>query len=237
MTQLTNQYGQPIGTDVTGWNGAQVPTRSPMQGRFCRLEPLLAHTHLPALYEAFAGEAARALWTYMSGGPFDSQAAMGEWMEATCSGEDPLFYAIVDTGTGKASGMAAYLRIKPDAGVVEVGHIAYSPLLQRTAQATEAMFLMMQRAFDELGYRRYEWKCDALNAASRNAAERLGFCFDGVFRQALVYKGRNRDTAWYSILDGDWPRLRAGYRQWLDPANFDPQGRQLRKLQHFTGKP
>ena len=141
-------------------------------------------------------------------------------------GSDPLFHAIVDKDTAQAVGVASYLRIEPTIGVIEIGHIHHSPLLQRRPAATEAMFLMMRRVFSELGYRRFEWKCDALNAPSRRAAERLGFRFEGVFRQATIYKGRNRDTAWYSILDREWPILGQAFCQWLDPANFDERGAQ-----------
>ena len=152
-------------------------------------------------------------------------------MEPVCQGDDPLFFAIIDPTDGKAAGQATFLRIKPDSGAIEVGHIAYAPRLQRTTAATEAMYLMMKRVFDELGYRRYEWKCDALNAASCRAAERLGFSYDGTFQQSLVYKGRNRDTAWYSILDRDWPRIERAYVGWLDADNFDEDGQQKRTLQ------
>jgi len=144
--------------------------------------------------------------------------------------DDPLFHAIVDSKSGKAVGVAAYMRIDRDNGVIEVGHLNFSPRLQATTAATEAMYLMMRRAFDELGYRRYEWKCDSLNEGSRRAAVRLGFVFEGIFRQAVVYKGRNRDTAWYSVLDSEWPALRAGFERWLSPDNFDEAGRQRRTL-------
>lgn len=147
--------------------------------------------------------------------------------------DDPLFYAILDKKTEKAVGLASYLRIQPKVGVLEVGHIHYSPLLQKTPLATEAMFLLMRRAFDELGYRRYEWKCDALNAGSRKAALRLGFTFEGIFRQASVYKGRSRDTAWYSVIDREWPALKEAHEAWLSPENFDAQGRQLARLSTF----
>ncbi len=154
-------------------------------------------------------------------------------MEATCGRADPLFFSIFgEGGSGEratAAGLASYLRIAPAAGTIEVGHIHLAPALQRTRAATEAMFLMMRQAFD-LGYRRYEWKCDALNAVSRRAAERLGFTYEGTFRHHLVYKGRNRDTAWYAIVDADWPPVRAAYEAWLDPANFDRDGRQRRPL-------
>ena len=166
-----------------------------------------------------------------------SAAPLGAWhriLDRECMSNDPLFHAIVDNATGKAIGLASYLRIDPASGSIEVGHINYSPLLQRTPAATEAMYLMMQRVF-ELGYRRYEWKCDALNARSRAAAQRYGFSFEGIFRQATVYKGRNRDTAWYAIIDREWPALQAAFLQWLDPSNFDADGRQRVRLADLTG--
>jgi RimJ/RimL family protein N-acetyltransferase len=153
-----------------------------------------------------------------------------DWIETDCRGDDPLYHAIIDLRTGTAVGVASYLRINPGVGVIEVGHINYAPPLQRTPAASEAMFLMMSRVFDELGYRRYEWKCDGLNGGSRRAAERLGFGFEGVFRQATIYKGRNRDTAWYAITDQDWPAIKAAFQAWLDPANFDETGQQRRSL-------
>ena len=166
----------------------------------------------------------------MGYGPFATEADYRAWIVKDASGDDPLFHAIIDTATDKAIGVASYLRIFPDIGSIEVGHINYAPALQRTVAATEAMYLMMARAFDELGYRRYEWKCDNANEKSRNAAARLGFTFEGVFRQCTIYKGRNRDTAWFSILDGEWPRVKAAFEAWLDPANFDAAGKQKRSL-------
>ncbi len=204
-----------------------------MEGRFCRVERLNSNAHLDDLYDAYSDDREGVLWTYMTVGPFDSKEGFRAWLESVCEAGDPLFHAIVDLSTGRAVGVAAYMRIQPDVGVIEVGNITFSPRLQKTPQATEAMFLMMRRVFDELGYRRYEWKCDALNAASRRSAERLGFSFDGVFEQAIVYKGRNRDTAWYSILDRDWLVLRDAYIGWLDPGNFDGQGLQKRALKHY----
>ena len=165
----------------------------------------------------------------MTQGPFAAEAEMRAWLEAAAQGEDPLFHAILD-GDGRAAGVAAYLRIQPEHGVIEVGNIVLAPRLQRTPAATEAMVLMMGRAFDDLGYRRYEWKCDALNIRSRHAAQRLGFTYDGLFRQAVVYKGRNRDTAWYAILDRDWLALKPRFEAWLDPANFDADGNQKTRL-------
>jgi RimJ/RimL family protein N-acetyltransferase len=169
------------------------------------------------------------MWTYLAYGPFAGMDAYVAWMGRVCQAPDPLFYAIVEKATGKALGVASYLRIDPANGSIEVGHIAYSPQLQRTPAATEAMYLLMEQAF-ALGYRRYEWKCDSLNAPSRAAAERLGFTFEGIFRQAVIYKGRNRDTAWYAMIDKEWPALQAAFRQWLAPENFDVQGRQRERL-------
>ena len=224
----------PVGTAVVDWKVAKTPPRTAIVGTFCRVEPLNPETHLDDLYDAFSEDHEGNLWTYMTTGPFNSKEELGDWLESAAATDDPQFHTIIDRSTGKAVGVAAYMRIKPDMGVIEIGNITYSPRLQRTAAATEAMFLFMKRVFDDLGYRRYEWKCDSLNAASRKAAERLGFSFDGLFEQAVVYKGRNRDTAWYSILDRHWPPLRNAFLKWLDPANFDDQGRQKHKLQYFV---
>jgi RimJ/RimL family protein N-acetyltransferase len=169
-------------------------------------------------------------WTYLSAGPFKGFEGYRAWLDKVAPQDDPLFHTIIDLATGKAVGVAAYMRIVPAHGVIEVGHINYSPLLQRKPAATEAMFLMMARVFDELGYRRYEWKCDSLNAPSWAAALRLGFQYEGLFRQAVVNKGRNRDTAWFSILDGEWPALKRAYGAWLAEGNFDAEGRQRQSL-------
>jgi RimJ/RimL family protein N-acetyltransferase len=196
-----------------------------MEGRLCRVEPLDPDRHAADLFAAYAEDAGGRMWTYMGYGPFADAAECRAWLEAGARGDDPLFHAILGPD-GRAAGVASYLRVDPANGAIEVGHVALAPRLARTAAATEAMYLMMRRVFDELGYRRYEWKCDALNAPSRAAAARLGFSFEGVFRQAMVIKGRNRDTAWHSILDGEWPAAKAAFERWLDPANFDAAGRQ-----------
>jgi len=229
-----NALGQPIGFPVPGWAPRPRPPRSAAEGRYCRIEPADPGRHAAGLHEANMADREGRIWTYLAYGPFATLADYRAWMEQTCLGEDPLFHAIVDGRTGRPVGVASYLRIDPPVGVIEVGHINYSPALQGTTAATEAMYLMMRRVFDELGYRRYEWKCDALNAPSRAAALRLGFAFEGIFRQATIYKGRNRDTAWYSIVDGEWPRLKAAYERWLDPANFDAEGRQRQRLSELT---
>jgi RimJ/RimL family protein N-acetyltransferase len=204
-----------------------------MPGRFCRVEPLDIARHAADLYRANAADTEGRMWTYLAYGPFNSQGSYVNWMRRVCSGDDPLFHAVIEGATNRAVGVASYLRIDPANGLIEVGHIAYAPCLQRTPAATEAMVLMMQRAF-ELGYRRYEWKCDALNAPSRAAAQRLGLSFEGVFRQASVYKSRNRDTAWYAAIDQDWPALQAAFLRWLDPTNFDANGRQRIRLSDLT---
>lgn len=228
-----NSFGQPIGFAVPEWTPPNRPLREPMVGRFCRVEPLDIDRYADELYRANCLDTDNRIWTYLPYGPFESLESYLAWMNRACRGDDPLFHAVVDGTTGKAVGVASYLRIDPDNGSIEVGHINYSPSLQRTPAATEAMYLMMKRAF-ELGYRRYEWKCNALNAASRAAAQRLGLSFEGVFRQASVSKGRNRDTAWYAAIDQEWPALQAAFRQWLDPANFDTNGQQRVRLADLT---
>jgi len=225
-----NSHVQPVGRALPGWTPRPRPPRTPLDGRFCRLEPLNAERHAVQLFEANAHDREGRNWTYLPYGPFDEFEPYRAWVEKVTAADDPLFHAIIDRNTGKATGVASLMRIDPDNGVIEVGHINYSPLLQRTPAATEAMFLLMRRVFDELGYRRYEWKCDSLNAPSRAAAVRLGFTPEGLFRQATVYKERNRDTAWYSILDGEWPALKRAYEVWLAPDNFDAGGRQHRQL-------
>jgi len=228
-----NELGQPIGPPLPGWKGVERPPRTPMAGRSCRVEPLDPARHAEDLHRANSLDPTNRNFTYLTAGPFESLGAYREWMAGAAAGEDPLWHAIVDGGTGKAVGVATYMRIDPKNGVIEVGNINYSPLLQRKLAATEAMYLMMKRIF-EMGYRRYEWKCDSLNAASRAAAQRLGFSYEGVFRQHTVYKGRSRDTAWYAMVDCEWPTLDAAYRRWLDPANFDAQGRQRERLSDLT---
>jgi RimJ/RimL family protein N-acetyltransferase len=226
----TNEHGQPIGVPVAGWTTRPRPPRTPISGRFCRIEPIDPDRHAADLYAANSDPSS---WTYLFYGPFDGFETYRRWLVEMTASQDPLFYAIVDNASGKAVGVAAYMRIDPPNGVIEVGHLNFSPALQRTAAATEAMYLMMRRAFDELGYRRYEWKCDSLNAPSRSAAERLGFNYEGLFRQAIIYKKRNRDTAWFSIVDSEWPARKRAFERWLAPENFDAGGRQRRPLVEF----
>jgi RimJ/RimL family protein N-acetyltransferase len=232
-TPRRNHLDQPIGFPLPDWSPRQRPPRTPMEGRFCQIEPL-DRRHAAGLFAANAEDTEGRIWTYLPYGPFASLEPFQGWVEAMARGEDPLFHAVLDRASGRALGVASYLRIDPPVGVIEVGHINYAPALQRRPAATEAMYLMMRRVFDELGYRRYEWKCDALNAPSRAAAERLGFRHEGLFRQATIYKGRNRDTAWYSILDREWPALRDAFERWLDPANFGADGKQRASLSSLT---
>jgi RimJ/RimL family protein N-acetyltransferase len=233
MSVETNRLGQPVGSQVADWKPPPVPAREAMEGRYCRLEPVDVSKHAESVYAANEQDEQGMSWTYLPYGPFSSFSVYRQWMENTCLGDDPLFFAIRDLQTDEVAGLASYLRINPLSGSIEVGHLQFSPKLKRTIAATEAMFLMMKKAF-ELGYRRYEWKCHALNAPSRAAAQRLGLSFEGVFRQHTVVKGRNRDSAWYAAIDAEWPALLAALETWLSPGNFDPSGRQRVRLSELT---
>jgi len=221
-----------LGFTVDGWSPPPFPERAPMEGQYCALTPLDPKAHAQALFNAFAKDVENVDWAYLPYGPFDSLPALQAWLEEIARKSDPLFYTVMDR-QGKAVGVASYLRISPANGSIEVGHIHFSPQLQRTPAATEAMYLMMKRAF-ALGYRRYEWKCNALNKRSRRAALRLGLSYEGIFRQATVAKGRNRDTAWYATIDLEWPKLKTAFETWLDPANFDASGKQKMSLSDLT---
>lgn len=234
MTETTNHYGQPIGPALPDWTPRPRPPRVALEGRYCRIEPLDPARHAAELFAANGEAPDERLWTYLPHEPFATLESYREWQERMAVSEDPLFFALRDLADGKAAGLAAYLRIDPIMGSIEVGHLNFSPRLQKTRAATEALFLLADNAFTTLGYRRYEWKCDSLNAPSRAAALRLGFTFEGVFRQAVVYKGRSRDTAWFSITDREWPALRQAYLDWLAPENFDADGRQRHRLFHFS---
>lgn len=232
-TESPRATEQPLGEPLTAWTAAPRPQSTTMVGRYCHLVSLKAEAHAAALYHQYAVQVDGRDWTYLPYGPFDSTDSYGSWIRSLQGDDDPMLFAVVEIVSQRPLGVSAYLRIQPAIGSIEVGHVSYSPALQRTVAATEAMYLMMQRAFDELGYRRYEWKCDALNEPSKRAAERLGFQYEGAFRQATIVKGRNRDTAWFSLLDGDWPRLRAAFDSYLAPENFDAKGRQKRALGKF----
>ncbi|WP_064123962.1 GNAT family N-acetyltransferase [Halotalea alkalilenta] len=214
-----------LGAAVAHWRGAVTPPREPLLGRYCRLEPLDTERHAHSLWRAFAG--AEENWRYLPQPPFSEFATYRDWLERAALERDPLFFAIVVDE--EAIGVASYLRIVPEQGVIEIGNLNFSPRLSRTPAATQALFLLLKNAFD-LGYRRVEWKCDSLNAPSRRAAMRLGFVFEGIFRQDRVVKGHNRDTAWFSIIDTEWPTLAAGISQWLAAENFDASGQQRSSL-------
>ena len=230
MTPRTNSYGQPIGQPIQGWSERQRPPRITLEGRYCRLEPLDARQHGDDLFAAYACAPDGRAWTYLGPEPFTVRSDFDAYLERNAASPDPLHYTVVDTDTQRAVGTLALMRMDTSNGVIEVGHVIYSPLLQRTRASTEAQYLLMKLVFETLGYRRYEWKCDSLNAPSRSAAARLGFSFEGVFRQLLVYKNRTRDTAWFSIIDGEWPLLKKAFDSWLSPDNFDVQGAQVLPL-------
>lgn len=229
----TNTLGQPVGQALPAWTSPPRPPREPMHGRTCWLEPLDAAVHAHDLYQANALDKSGAYWTYSLVGPYAGSNDYRAWAETAARSDDPLYFTIFDRSSSKPVGTATFMRIDPNNGVIEVGSIKYSPLLQRKTAATEAMYLMMARAF-ELGYRRYEWKCDSHNAPSRKAAERLGFQFEGLFRQSNVYKGRTRDTSWFSIIDSEWPTLRTAFETWLAPDNFTTTGEQRQRLSDLT---
>ena len=224
---------QPIGFSIGDWTPPVRPPAEPMIGRYCRLERLDADRDGQSLFDAYALDSEGRNWTYLPHGPFENYAEFHIWLSGMAKLDDPFFFTIIDAESQTSVGIASYLRITPPAGSIEVGHIHYSPLLQRTPAATEAMYLMMEQAFT-LGYRRYEWKCDALNAPSRIAAQRLGLSYEGIFRQATVYKLRNRDTAWYAAIDREWPDLKQAFEQWLDPNNFDNDRNQKTRLSTLT---
>ena len=220
-----------LGTPVPDFIPPPRPKGVTLEGRFVRLERMDPETHAGDLHRAYCGH--DGLWDYMPYAPFPSAAGYHRWARDSASGADPMFYVLRDAATGRAGGVASYLRITPEAGSIEVGHICIAPEMSRSQASTEAMFLMMGWAF-AAGYRRYEWKCNALNLASRRAAQRLGFSYEGIFRQHLISKGRNRDTAWFAVIDKEWPALREAFSAWLAPSNFDASGRQREKLADLT---
>lgn len=214
-------------TDLGDYRPRERPGNVTLEGAYGRVAKLDPRKHAADLWAAFEGHP--AIWDYMQGGPFESAQAFDDWLRGRAALDDPFFYAILDK-SGRALGIAALMRIVPDMGVIEVGNIAYSPKLQRTPLGTEAQCVLASYAFDRLHYRRYEWKCDALNLASRRAAARYGFTFEGIFRQHMVVKGKNRDTAWFSITDAEWPERKSAFERWLAPSNFDEAGRQKSRL-------
>ena len=225
--------GVPVPNWVAPISPDQMQWKDEMQGRYVRLEQLKAARHCDDLFTAFAADTKNQIWNYLPYGPFVSAADLANWIHATCASSDPYFFAIIDQPSNRAVGVASFLRINPDSGSIEVGHINFAPVLQSTIGATEAMYLMMRWAFTT-GYRRYEWKCDALNSKSRRAAQRLGLSYEGVFRQATISKGRNRDTAWFAAIDAEWPSLQIAFENWLHAKNFDVAGQQKQSLSSMT---
>ena len=227
---------QPIGPLVDA-HSAKRPERVTLEGRLVTLEPLDAKAHAEALYEGSNGDAAReSVWTYLFDGPYRSLDEFRAAIELKARSADPLFFAVIDNTSGRAVGYQTLMRVDAANRVIEVGNVMYTPAMQRTAGATEAQYLFAAYVFDALGYRRYEWKCNALNAPSRSAAKRFGFSFEGIFRQHMIVKGRNRDTAWFAMLDGEWPKRKAAYERWLAPDNFDHEGRQKLSLSGLMPK-
>ena len=225
---------QPVGEPVDATPAAR-PQRSPLHGRYVDVVPVDAEAHGDALYQAATGPGTESIWTYLSIGPWADRASFRSWLVQYARSQDPFPYALVDKARGSAAGMATYMRIEPTHRVIEVGGIWFTPALQRTRAATEAMYLMAKNAFEVLRYRRYEWKCNAFNEPSRRAALRLGFTYEGLFRQHMIARGRNRDTAWFSMLDAEWPARREAFERWLAPENFDADGRQRRRLAAGAG--
>ena len=225
---MTPQVGPPVDSSP-----AKLPQRITIEGRFVTLVPLQAAQHASALWEATRGPEDEGLWRYLFDGPYPEFAAFEAALQKKASTNDPLFFTILDAGSGQPLGYASLMRIEPAHRVIEVGSILYTPALQRTAGATEAMYLLARHIFEDLGYRRYEWKCDAFNAPSRRAALRFGYQFEGIFRQHMIVKKRNRDTAWFSMLDTEWPARKAEFESWLAPENFDSAGKQRMSLDKF----
>jgi RimJ/RimL family protein N-acetyltransferase len=217
-------------TELTGWQPRPRPARIALEGRFCRLEPLDPARHGDELFAASMAPGAEERFRFLFESPED-RTAFARWLARVAASEDPLFFAVIDRASGRCEGRQALMRIVPEHGVIEIGSILWGPAIARTPVATEALFLSARHAFDELGYRRFEWKCNARNAPSIRAARRFGFSYEGTFRQHMVVKGLNRDTAWFAITDGAWPALRAAFEGWLAPTNFDPQGRQRARLE------
>lgn len=222
-----------LGHPLPNWQVPPRPKREVISGVSVDLEPLQAKRHGAALFDAFSSDKTGAMWDYLPDGPFASMDTFLPWSQGLERSEDPMFFAVRDKSDSIVKGFLSFLRITPNAGSIEVGYITFSPLMQQSRAATEAIMLTARTAFT-LGYRRFEWKCNALNAKSRRAAERYGFSYEGIFRQAAVVKGRNRDTAWFAMIDSEWPQLRAAYDRWMAPENFDQDGRQRTSLSDLT---
>ena len=217
--------------DLAHWTPRPRPERVTLEGRYVRLEPLNAAAHGDGLFEASSVPDGASRFRWLPEVPPSGRSELQPWLERAEASTDPLYFTVIDKATGRVAGRQTLMRIDPANGVIEIGNIYWGPLVSRMPAATEAQFLFMKYVFDDLGYRRYEWKCNNRNEPSKRAAERFGFVFEGIFRQHMIVKGENRDTAWYSILDTEWPALRHAYEQWLDPSNFDAQGRQKQRLE------
>ena len=222
---MKSKLGYPV-----KFKKAKLPSKKKLIGKYCFLEPINIRKHSKDLYKNYSLDKKNVIWTYLPYGPFKSHGSFKKWLKSFCLNKDPFFYAIYSKKHNQYCGMASYLRITPEHGLIEVGHINYSPILQNTTEGTETMYLMMKNAFEVLGNRRYEWKCNNLNSASKYAAERLGFKFEGIFRQMFIFKGRNRDTAWYSIIDKEWPNYKKKYLSYLKKSNFTKTNRQKKSL-------
>jgi RimJ/RimL family protein N-acetyltransferase len=222
-----------VTSDLHNWQPRPRPAREPIEGRYVRLEPLSAAIHGDGLYAASSVPEAAARFRWLPDVPPESRASFQPWLDKAEASPDPLFFTVIDKASGNIAGRQTLMRIDATYGVIEIGNIYWGPLISRRPAATEAHFLFMQYVFDGLGYRRWEWKCNNRNEPSKRAAERFGFQFEGVFRQHMIVKGENRDTAWYSVIDGEWPALKQAYQEWLDPANFDAEGVQKRRLEEM----
>jgi len=222
-----------VSEDLNNWQPRPRPERKVLEGRYVRLEPLDAAKHGDGLFDASTVVDADGRFAWLFENPPQTRAEFQTWLEKVAASQDPLYFAVIDIATGKVAGRQTLMRIEPNHGVIEIGSIYWGPLISRKPAATEAQFLFTEYVFDELGYRRYEWKCHNDNAPSKRAAERFGFKFEGIFRQHMVAKGANRDTAWYSIIDKEWPALKKAYEGWLDPSNFDRDGAQKKRLEDF----
>ena len=218
------------------WRPRPRPGRVKLEGRYCRLEPLDPARHSDQLFAASMAPGAEERFHYLFESP-QQRTDFAGWLDRSAASQDPLYYAVIDSSSGRCEGRQALMRIVPEHGVIEIGSILWGPAIARTRVATEALFLSARYAFDELGYRRFEWKCNARNEPSRHAAGRFGFVYEGNFRQHMVVKGESRDTAWFSMIDRDWPRLREAFQRWLEPSNFDAEGRQKRRLADFRQAP
>ena len=224
---------EPSRTDLSSWTPRPRPTAASLGGRWCRLEKLDPARHGDSLFAASTAGGAEDRFRYLFEPPPADRAEFDTWATRAAAGTDPLFYAVIDAASGRTEGRQALMRITPEHGVIEIGSILWGPRIARTRIATEALYLFAKYSFDDLGYRRFEWKCDAQNSPSRKAALRFGFSFEGIFRQHMVVKGKNRDTAWFAIGDADWPKIRSGMERWLDPGNFDADGTQRKTLQEM----